>query len=85
MEALISLLLGFVSGLLYNEHIYRQAVRFPRRSPFLSFWFRLSLLGGITLAVALHFSATGLILFLTANLLARLLHTLLRGFVIVRY
>ncbi len=85
MEALISLLLGFFSGLLYNEHIYRQAIRFPRKSPLLSFWVRLSLLGAITLAVALHFSPTALILFLTANLLARLVHTLLRGFVIVRY
>ncbi len=85
MDVLISLLLGFGSGLLYNEHIYRQSLSFPKRNPFLSFWVRLFLLGCVSLGVALQFSEKGLLAFLSANLLARLIHTLLRGFVIVRY
>ena len=85
MDVAFSLLLGFFSGILYNEHIYRQSVRFPRSRPFLSFLVRFSLLGAVALLVAFLWKSEGLLLFLAGNLAGRLLHTFLRAFVIVRY
>ncbi len=85
MDLPISFLIGFISGILYNEHIYRQSIIFPRRSLFLSFWVRLIILGAFMLPIGVYFETKGLLTFLVANLLARFLHTVLRGFVIVRY
>ena len=85
MDLLLPLLLGFLSGLLYNEHIYRQSLKFPRSRPYLSFFVRFSILGTVALAVALIWDAEGLLFFLGGNLAGRFLHTFLRAFVIVRY
>lgn len=85
MEILFSLLLGFLSGLLYNEHIYRQARTFPKRRFLLSFWIRFLPLGILALLVAKLWGSEALLGFILSNLIARFLHTLLRGFVVVRY
>jgi len=85
MELLLSLLLGFVSGLLYNEHIYRQARIFPKRKLFLSFWIRFLPLGLLALLIAKFWGGKALLVFILANLVARFLHTIFRGFVVVRY
>ncbi len=85
MELALSFLLGFISGVLYNEHIYRQSMRFPRSRPFLSFLVRFSLLSVVAFLVAHLWKAEGLLLFLVGNLAGRFLHTFLRAFLIVRY
>ncbi|GEM_PF-1728846 len=85
MEVFISFLVGFISGLLYNEHLYRQTIIFPAKNPFFSFWVRISLLGVVLYLVVVHFSFKGVVVFLIANLVARFIHIILRGFVIVRY
>ena len=74
-----------ITGLLYNEHIYRQSVRFPKSKPISGFWIRLILTGIVALLIAETLGAKHLLVFLGGNLLARLLHTLFRGFLIVRY
>jgi len=85
MEFLLSLLLGFISGLLYNEHIYRQARGFPKRKLLLSFWIRFLPLGILAFLIAKFWGGEALLGFILANLVARFLHTFLRGFVVVRY
>jgi len=69
MDVVFSLLLGFVSGLFYNEHIYRQSINFPRRNPLLSFWIRITLLGLTILVVAAYSSGAAwvAVLFIIAS------------------
>jgi len=85
VETLLSLLVGFLSGVLYNEHIYRQSIKFPKSNPFHSFLIRLFLLGAVAAYVAKMGGVEALLAFLGGNLAGRFLHTLLRAFVIVRY
>ena len=85
MDLLLSFLCGFLSGILYNEHIYRQSLRFPKSRPFHSFLIRFSLLGILALLIAEVWGAEALLPFLVGNLVGRFLHTFLRAFLIVRY
>ena len=85
MDQALPVLIGLVTGVLYNEHIYQQSVRFPRRVLILSFWVRFSLLSLVTIGVALAFGGAGLVAFTVSTLAARILHTLFRSFVAVRY
>ncbi len=85
MEFPISFIAGMITGLLYNEHIYRQSMRFPGSRPASGFCLRLILTGAVALLIADILGAKYLLAFLAGNLLARLLHTLFRGFLIVRY
>ena len=85
MESFLPVLAGFLSGILYNEHIYQQAVRFPKRSILFSFWVRFLFLSLVMLIVAKTYEERGLLFFLFSTLVARFLHTLLRAFVAVRY
>ncbi|MDQ7038930.1 MAG: hypothetical protein Q9N26_07020 [Aquificota bacterium] len=84
MEAFTSALLGFLSGLIYNEHIYQQAVRFPRKDLRFSFWVRFLPLALLMTFVGTLFGPEGLLYFLVLNLTARFLHTVFRSFVAVR-
>ncbi|WP_457600292.1 N-ATPase subunit AtpR [Hydrogenivirga sp.] len=82
MELFISFVVGVVTGLVYNEHLYRQARNFPNSSPMMGFWLRLLFTGVIALILAERFGAKALLLFLAGNLVARFLHTLVRGFAV---
>jgi hypothetical protein len=85
MEIVLSALIGALLGLIYNEQLYRQSLRYPKSSPMVSFWLRLLFTGFVAVAVARWFGGEGLLAFLGGNLLARAVHTLLRAFPIVRY
>ncbi len=85
METFTSALLGFLSGLIYNEHIYQQAIRFPKRDLRFSFWVRFPLLALLMTLTGTLFGSEGLLTFLILNLTARFLHTVFRSFVAVRY
>ncbi|RLJ71366.1 hypothetical protein BCF55_1666 [Hydrogenivirga caldilitoris] len=85
MEFLLSFTAGILTGLLYNEHIYRQATNFPKSNPLKGFWLRLTLTGLVALVIAKSWGAQALLTFVAGNLLARLVHTFLRGFPVVRY
>jgi hypothetical protein len=85
VEIFLSAVLGILSGLAYNEHIYQQAVRFPRRDPRFSFWVRFLPLSLVMTLVGFAFGESGLLTFLLTTLTARFLHTILRSWRAVRY
>ena len=85
MELILSFLLGSVLGLLYNEHIYRQARRFPAGGILYSFWIRFLPLFICAMIVALFYGSYALLSFAIGNLIFRFLHTLFRAFIFVRY
>ncbi len=85
MAILISFLLGLVSGALYNEHIYRQSLSFPESRPILGFTLRLGITAVVGIFVAVVFGSNGLLAFAGGNLLGRLIHTAVRGLLVVRY
>ncbi len=85
MSPALSFFLGFLSGLAYNEHIYRSSRRFPHSRVFTSFLLRFSLLALIILLIARLYGSKALLFFIVGNLVGRGLHTLIRGFVVVRY
>ena len=85
MDLILSFLWGSIFGLFYNEHIYLQAKNFPSRNILYSFWLRFMVLSLVTLLVAYLYGARGVLVFFLGNLVVRFLHTVLRGFVFVRY
>ena len=84
MELILSFLCGLLSGVFYNEHIYRHSLRFPESKPFQSFLLRFSLLGVLAILVAQAGGTEALLSFAGGNLIGRFIHTFLRAFVIVR-
>ena len=80
MEYPLSLLGGFLSGVLYNEHIYRESRTFPRKGLLYAFKVRLLLLAGIMILVALSFGAGGLLVFTISHLVGRFAHLIWRVF-----
>ncbi len=85
MELILSFFLGSVLGLLYNEHIYRQARRFPAGGILYSFWIRFLTLSVCALVVSLLYGPYSLLSFAVGNLIFRFLHTLFRAMIFVRY
>ncbi len=85
MDLFIYFLIGFTAGILYSEHIYRQARRFPRRHHFFNFFTRFS---AMTLFLYLIIKNTeGIyIAFLTVGLTIGIItHALVRGFFLIKY
>ncbi len=85
MGFFIYFLIGFVAGIFYGEHIYRQARIFPKRHPFFNFFTRFS-----AMALFLYLiikNAEGLyIASLTVGLSVGIItHTLVRGFLLIKY
>ena len=85
MEIALSFIVGCITGVVNNEQVYRQSRRFPHSRPMQGFFIRLLLTGAVALIVVDRFGANALLPFLGGNALARLLHTLLRSRVVVRY
>jgi len=85
MEVILSFLLGSLTGFIYNEHLYRQARRFPKTGFLYSFWMRFLFLFAVAFPVAYFLGADALLAFALGNLILRFLHTFLRAFVFVRY
>ena len=85
MVEILSFFIGFLSGLLYNEHIYRQSRRSQGSGYTFGFLLRLSFVALLGIIVALRFGSMGVLLFFAGNLVARIIHTLVRGVLIVRY
>jgi len=84
VEILLLFLFGLLSGILYNEHIYRRSLLFPRSNPLTSFLLRFSLLGVALFLVAKVGGAEALLSFVGGNLVGRFVHTFLRAFLTVR-
>ncbi len=84
MEIFLPLLLGVVSGFLYNEHLYRSSMSFSVERPKIAFLWRFLILAITTLMVALYWGEGALLIFMASHLFVRVAHTLVRGFRVVR-
>ena len=80
MEYSVSLLGGFVSGALYNEHLYKESIAFPRKRFIYTFKVRFLLLAGLMILIALSLGGGGLLLFTVSHLVGRFAHLLWRIF-----
>ncbi len=78
MELVLSFALGVLSGLIYSEHIYRQASIFPSRSLLYSFWIRILILFILMAFVAIAGGLYHLLSFSAGNLMGRAFHIALR-------
>lgn len=78
-DTLIGALLGAVAGILYNEHIFLQAKKFPRRSLFTSFWVRFILFGSVALWTAIYLGNEAFLAFVVSSSVTRLGHTFLKA------
>lgn len=78
-DTLIGILLGAVAGILYNEHIFLQAKKFPSRNPLISFWVRFILFGAVALWTAVFFGNDAFLAFVISSSVVRMGHTFLRA------
>ncbi|NPA40903.1 MAG: hypothetical protein GXO18_01330 [Aquificae bacterium] len=85
MEFILSFGVGFVSGIIYNEHLYRQSRRFPNSRVFLGSLIRLSFAGAVAVVILMRFGTKGVLAMILGFLVAKFIHVLLRGFLVVRY
>ncbi len=80
MEYSLSLLGGFVSGALYNEHIYKESRLFPKKRFLYTFKVRFLALAVLMTLVAFWLGAGGLLAFAISHLFGRFAHLILRTF-----
>jgi hypothetical protein len=78
MDVMVSLLPGFLSGILYGEHLYLQTRIFPKRKLLLSFWVRFGATSVLFLAVAGVGGSSHLLSFFVGHLVGRFFHALVR-------
>ncbi len=79
MDLALIIIVGFLSGLLYVQNIYRSSKR--AKNPFLTFPIRFFLTALIILLIGEKFGVRGLIIFTFSHLSGVLLFTAYRAFV----
>ena len=85
MDFLTYFFIGFVAGIFYSEHIYRQARRFPKRHHFFNFFTRFSAMA-LFLYLIIKNTEGIYIAFLTVGLTIGIItHALVRGFFLIKY
>jgi len=85
LNILAYFILGVLCGILYSEHIYRQAKRFPAKHPFFNFMVRFSSAGLFFYLILKSAEGREIIFLLIGLTMGILLHAFVRGFILIKY
>ncbi len=78
-------ILGFISGIFYSEHIYRQAKKFPKKHHFFNFFVRFSAMGLFFYLILKNSEAGETISLLVGLTIGIIVHAWVRGFLLIKY
>jgi len=82
---LIYFLIGFTAGILYSEHIYRQARRFPKRHHFFNFFTRFSAMALFLYLIIKNSEEIYVIPLIVGITAGVMIHAFVRAFLLIKY